>query len=234
MAETEDPRFIDYVGEAKDNLYFETEALAAVSKTLLYTELSAQALSRVVIASEAEALGMPTIASALEGTDFDPKSFPYVAYDLREFLRVMIELDTLLTDDPDYKDGKFRYRPIRFLEVGCGPGRNLYVLRNGGLLLWSSIEGIDIVEPYIDAARGFYNLGDSVWQDDALKLDYSPYDVVFSHRPFSDYAAEAEYERRLVGQMKRGAYLVAPLCESHAEDTRLVSLGESGVVWKRL
>ncbi len=50
----------------------------------------------------------------------------------------------------------------------------------------------------------------------------------------SAHTAEAEYEKRLVGLMKRGAYLVAPLCESHTEDTRLVSLGELGVIWKWL
>lgn len=234
MAETEDPRFVDYVGEAKYNLTYETEALADVSKSLLNAELSAQALSRVVAASEAAALNMPTVANALEDTDIDPKSYPYIGYDLRDFLCVMIELDSLLAEDPDYKDGNFRYRPVRFLEVGCGPGRNLYVLRNGGILLWSTLEGIDVVGPYIEAARNYYSLGESVWEDDALTLDYTAYDVVFSHRPFVDHATEAEYEMRFVSQLKRGAYVVAPLSETHAEDTRLVALGESQVIWKRL
>lgn len=234
MAETEDPRFADYVGEAKYLLSYETEALSQVSRALLTSELSLQALCRVVVALETAALENPAIAEAVNDAELSPESFTYIGYDLRDFLRVMVELDSQLADDPDYAHGQFRYRPVRFMEVGCGPGRNLYILRNGGLLLWTTLEGIDVVAPYIDAARISFGLGDSVWQGDARTLDYSAYDVVFSHRPFSDAAAQAEYEKRLVGMMKTGAYLVAPLSETHAQDTRLVSLGDTEVIWKRL
>ncbi|MEX0278259.1 MAG: hypothetical protein AB3N19_12130 [Ruegeria sp.] len=234
MAETEDPRFVDYVSEAKYLLTYETEALSQISKALLTSELSIQALSRVFVALETAALEHPDVAEAIEDAELDPTSFSYIGYDLRDFLRVMVELDSMLAADPDYAHGQFRYRPVRLMEVGCGPGRNLFILQNGGLLLWSTIEGIDVVQPYIDVARSSFNLGDSVWQDDARTLDYSPYDVVFSHRPFSDARAQADYEKRLVSQMKTGAYLVAPLNETHAQDSRLVSLGDTEVIWKRL
>jgi len=234
LAETDDPRFADYIGEAKYALSFEADALAHISTSLLMAERSAQALARVLVALETEALQEPAIVKAMEDTELNPKSYAYIAHDLREFLRVMFELDKVLEADLDYAHGQFRYRPVRFMEVGCGPGRNLYVIRNGGLLLWSTVEGIDVVGPYIDAARAAFRLGDAVWQDDARVMDYSPYDVIFSHRPFMDAEAEAEYEDRLVSQMKPGAYLLAPLSETHHKDTRLVAIGETEVIWKRL
>lgn len=231
---TEDPRYFDYVGEAKDLIAYEADTLSQISQVLFASELSVQVLSRVLVALENEALENPDVANAMEDTEIDPASFSYIGYDLREFLRVMIDLDGLLADDPDYKHNQFRYNPVRFMEVGCGPGRNLYILQNGGLLLWSTLEGIDIVGPYIDAARSFFKLGDSVWQGDARTLDCEPYDIVFSNRPFSDVSAQSDYEKRLVGSMKKGAYLIAPLSETHKQDRRLVAMGDTGVIWKRL
>ncbi|MEM6660090.1 MAG: class I SAM-dependent methyltransferase [Pseudomonadota bacterium] len=234
MTKTEDPRFADYESHAELALSHETEALNDVSRSLLMLERSAQALTRVLEATERDAINQPAIAKALKETEFDPIAYAHIAYDLREFLLVLMDLDAILAADSDYAHSQFRYRPVRFLEVGCGPGRNLYVVRNSGMLLWKSVEGFDIIGPYIEAANATFQLGDAVWQDDARSFDFGGYDVVFSYRPFVNPEVEAEYENRLVESMNTGAYLISPLNETHNQDTRLVAFGETNVIWKRL
>lgn len=234
MIDIQDPRFTDYESSVGLALHLEMHALKQIDISLKKIERIAQALERVLVATEVDALQAPCVVEALERTEFDPKAYDYIPISVRDFLIILIELDALLSADSDYSHSQFRYRPVRFLEVGCGPGRNLFIVRKGGLLLWSEADGIDVVEPYLDAARETYNLGRSVWKDDARTFDYSTYDVVFSRRPFSDPVAEAEFENDLVKRMKIGSYLIAPLNETHSSDTRLVGLDESQVIWKRI
>ncbi|WP_372575019.1 class I SAM-dependent methyltransferase [Ruegeria jejuensis] len=234
MVEIQDPRFSDYESSVELALDSEIQALEQIASSLSKIERVAQALERVLVATEVEALQAPSVAKALETTEFDPNAYDYIPIDVREFLLILIELDALLAADSDYSHGQFRYRPVRFLEVGCGPGRNLFIVRKGGLLLWSAAEGIDIVGPYVDAARETYNLGGSVWQDDARTFDYSTYDVIFSRRPFSDSVEQTEFENNLVNKMKIGSYLIAPLNETHDRDSRLVGLDDLQVIWKRI
>ena len=60
-----------------------------------------------------------------ETFDHPEGSHSYIIMDASRFLNLMIELDTYLTCDSDFAMASGRYRPVKFLEVGSGPGRNM-------------------------------------------------------------------------------------------------------------
>jgi len=137
-------------------------------------------------------------------------SFQYIAYDLGMFLKMILDLKAILSRDPHYhdEDPAAAYRPIKFLEVGCGIGRNLFLLKHAKGLNFETVHGIDIVPEYLAEARRLYHLDKNVMQADALEFDYRPYDVVYFYRPFEDEAMELRFEDRIVEQLRPGGYVL--------------------------
>lgn len=148
------------------------------------------------------------LARAELADDKTSQSYPYIPYDLASFVELMVDLHHLLKEDPTLaKDGS--HRPVRFLEVGCGMGRNLLLLKRSGLPF--VVEGIELVERYLELGRKYFGLDRELIQHDALTFDYAPYDVVYLYRPFRDEKLENRLEGRIMKQIRVGGYVVSPL-----------------------
>lgn len=136
------------------------------------------------------------------------QAYPYIPYDLASYVELMVDLHHLLKEDPKLAvDGT--HRPVRFLEVGCGMGRNLLLLKRSGMPF--VVEGIDCAEQYLELGRKHFGLDRELIHHDARTFDYSPYDVVYVYRPFRDDAMELGLERRIMNQLRPGAYVVSPM-----------------------
>jgi SAM-dependent methyltransferase len=157
----------------------------------------------------------------------------YIPIDISAFLDLLMRLDALLALDPDFAADDMAYRPVRFLEVGCGSGRNVIIARDCGLLALDRIFGFDINTMQIAAGRRSLDLDEEIGEGDALDFDYSGWDVIFSYRPFSDPVLQRRLEAHMAASMRRGAYLLAPLA---ADLTLYPALARSGVhpdIWKK-
>jgi SAM-dependent methyltransferase len=148
-----------------------------------------------------------------EQLDVRAGEYPYIPYDLGMFLEVFMELKDILAKDPHYRvrDPKLAHRKLKFLEVGCGVGRNLFLLKHAESLRYKTVHGIEIVPRYVELARQFYHLEENVFQADAMQFDYSSYDIVYFYRPFSEEKLERRFELRVLRHLKPGAYVVSGL-----------------------
>lgn len=161
-------------------------------------------------------------------------SFGYIAYDLALFLGDMQVLDGLLAKDPDYASAGLRYRPVRYLEIGCGAGRNLLALKYSEALDWVALHGFDIQAALIAAGQSRLGLAEELFVADAMTADYSAYDVVFSYRPFRDDVMQKRFEAHLHKSLPVGAYVVAPLSLNAAPSRRMRLMGDSNHIWKKV
>ncbi len=160
-------------------------------------------------------------------------SYDYIAYDISRFLSLLLNLDTLLAEDADYVSNEERYRPISFLEVGCGPGRNLLVARDSKLINLSSLTGFDINPDQLAIGRQAFGLQDELQVADAMRFDYGAFDVVFSFRPFSDVSKQQALEAHIARSMRDGAYLLAPMSHDLSLCRELTATGLSRDIWKK-
>ncbi len=204
-------RALDDVGTLVDNV-----RLASEKNRILQAALSQIAMDEV---SEAE---------SADG------SYGYIPLDLNQFFDLLFALEKHLAEDPDYRHTDKPHRPCSFLEVGCGPGRNLHVLHATDRFTFDKISGFDIVQEYIAAGRKYFGLGEDIFQDDALKFDYGGYDIIYYYRPFHEDKLQAKFEKRLISTMKRGAYLLASLDVTLSKSRRLVAKDDLLGIWKRL
>lgn len=172
--------------------------------------------------------------SHIDGVETRKGAYSYIPLDLDEFFDMMFLLETRLSEDPDYRHTDKPHRPVSFLEVGCGHGRNLHLLRATDRFCMEKIVGFDIVPEYVEAGRTFFELGDDIFKDDALTFDYGGFDVVYYYRPFSDEKLQRKFEKRVISTVKRGAYIVASLSDSLDRARELVQKDERGRIWKRL
>ncbi len=172
--------------------------------------------------------------SAVSDVETQEGSYSYIAIDLDEFFDMIYSLENCLKNDPDYRHTDKPHRPVSFLEVGCGHGRNLHVLRATDRFCFEKISGFDIVPEYVEAGRRYFDMDDDIFVEDAFKFDYGGFDVIYFYRPFSDEKLQKKFEKRLISTMKRGAYIVASLSESLEKSRQLVQKGDSDRIWKRL
>jgi SAM-dependent methyltransferase len=161
-------------------------------------------------------------------------AYHYIPVDLHDFAAALVEIDDFLQADPAYKHKRLRYRPIRFLEVGCGIGRNLFIVKHSGALELESVTGIDIAPHYIAQAKRFFFLSDQeALIADAMTFDYTPFDIVYFYRPFSDEALEARFERQLIKQLRPGAYIVGHLNSVLSKSRALIAKDNLYRVWQK-
>lgn len=191
------------------------------------------ALRRALISISDQFLRDRVKAFEDDGFDLPSESHTYIQSDLASLFQMMIELDVLLANDDLHAAPNKRYRPVRFLEVGCGPGRNLHMIRAAGVLDCADLSGFDINDFMVDAGQSAYGLESNLFVADALTFDYAPYDVIFSYRPFVDLTVQQKLEARMVSTMKNGAYLLAPLPYDLTLYTDLKPRGTIADIWRK-
>ena len=68
---------------------------------------------------------------------------------------------------------------------------------------------------------------------EAMTFDYSTYEVIYSFRPFRDNEMQADFEARLVRQMKPSAYLISPSALDLARHPELRRMSDHLPIWKK-
>ena len=211
-------------------MHFEYEAEELISHMDDAKKMVVQTFEKMKILVEA--------FSALNEGDFEfePEegAYGYIPIDITEFLDSLMTLDGVLKNDADYRHSDLPYRPCAFLEVGCGTGRNLYLLKHAKEFRFNKIVGFDIGQDYISYGQRLYGLGNDIFVDDCMTFDYGGFDVVFFYRPFHDAEKEAAFESRLIETMKRGAFVVGHINESLEDSRLLMPMEDSSVIWKKL
>ncbi|MFD3188661.1 class I SAM-dependent methyltransferase [Sedimentitalea sp. HM32M-2] len=160
-------------------------------------------------------------------------SYGYIAINVARFFELLIALERALAVDPDYEHPQLRHRPVSFLDVGCGTGRNLSLVRDCQLLQVAGLAGFDINAEQIAAGRAVYDLQDELSVADAMTFDYGPHDVVYSFRPFHDPEMMTRFETHLVAGLRRGAYLIAVLPEDLSRFAGLDCIDPAHGIWKK-
>lgn len=177
-------------------------------------------------AESVDAWAVPGIAAA-------PDSFPYIPVPISDFLNWLCELDGHLAGDRDFHDGSDRYRPVSFLEIGCGIGRNLNIVARQRVLPVARVAGFDSVPEYIEVARRVFGFGPEVCVADCMGFDYGGFDVIYFYRLFDDQAAETAFESHLVSSMTSGSILIGAAGEILGRHRRLAPVGQSGAIFKK-
>jgi hypothetical protein len=186
----------------------------------------AAVLSQMLSDRRADVEGIPDECPA--------ESHSYIPYSISQFFELLLRTDALLSNDPDFDDPDQRYRPVRFLEIGSGPGRNLLLVKLSKILLVESVTGFDISESMIAQGRLAYGFDDELKVADALTFDYGGRDVMFSYRPIRDPEIQSQLEAQIARTMDKGAYLIAPLAEDLARYGELDRVGASPDIWKKM
>jgi len=160
-------------------------------------------------------------------------AYDYIPYDIPGFLSLLEKLDNLLAEDADYVTDEGRYRPVSFLEVGCGPGRNMLIARDCKLINLSSMTGFDINPDQLALGRQVFGLETELQVADAMSFDYSGFDVVFSFRPFQSIDKQRALEAHIARSMRKTAYLLAPFSHDLSLYHELTATGVSPDIWKK-
>ena len=176
-------------------------------------------------------------ADRLSDTRFDmPQgSYSYIPLAIPRYLSMLCELDMQLSNDPAYAaEDDERYRPVSFVEVGCGPGRNVIIAQSCGVCRFSHVSGFDIDSTAIDIGRRAFGLAPDLTVADAMTFDYRAYDVVFSFRPFSSDRMQGQLEAQIAATMRPGGYLLAPLSHDLGRYPALIPVDRSYDIWKKI
>jgi SAM-dependent methyltransferase len=171
--------------------------------------------------------------------DFDQGEVPEVSYgyiplDLGDFFDCLFDLETALIADSDFRDADLAHRRVDFVEVGCGSGRNVFLAGATDRFEFGKVHGFDLSKPLIEYGQRIFGMGKDLFVADCMEFDFSPYDVVYFYRPFSDEEAQLAFEDMLIGNLKPGAYVIGYGNLAFADDRRLLSKCEYGHLFKKL
>lgn len=115
--------------------------------------------------------------------------YPFIPLDISSFLRSILAAKEILRIRNGYE-----YQP-KFLEIGCGVGIKLILLKCA-YNAW----GLEINKDYIKKARQI-NGKEKIVCGDALKFkNYGDYKVIYFYRPFADTVKQIELEKRIYEQ----------------------------------
>lgn len=163
-------------------------------------------------------------------------SHEYIPIGIAQFCDLLAHLDRLLAGDDDFADPEDPaqpYRAVSFLEVGCGPGRNLLYAKGSGLVRFGRMAGFDINDVLVGIGRRSLDLAEELQVGDALAFDYGGWDAIYSYRPIRDPALQSVLEGRIARTMNSGAYLLAPLARDIGLYGELEPVGLYPDIWKK-
>jgi hypothetical protein len=170
----------------------------------------------------------------VDGVEPDAAAYRYIPLSLDEFFDTLFDLEGHLSQDPDYRHADLPYRPCSFVEVGCGVGRNIFLLSATTRFHFDKILGFDIVEAYVAAGQKYFGLGSNVFVADCLSFDYGGYDIIYFYRPFTDDEKQKSFETHLIESSKAGAYIIGCGSEILDESRRLIRKDDGRRIWKRV
>lgn len=162
------------------------------------------------------------------------ESHSYIAMDAERFLNMLMDLDGYLTGDPEYAVAAGRYRPVSFLEIGCGQGRNMMLAQNARILIVEEVYGFDIDTHLVAGGKSGLGFGDNIYVADAMDVDYGAFDVVYAYRPFSDLERQAQLEERISSTMRKGAYYLGGSSYDMARYPEMQRMGPEVEIWKKI
>ena len=101
--------------------------------------------------------------------------------------------------------------PYRFLDVGCGTATKVHAAAQ----LFEFADGLEYDRAYLRPGRTLLRYLErsdcAVIHADGLTFDdYGRYDALFMYQPIQDDDALAALERRIAGQIRTGAVVIAP------------------------
>lgn len=216
-----------------DRTLMRASEIGALETELDVAQRSEKGMTRALLAAMDRALGVDPMDSGALGYDKREGEYDYIPIYLPFFFRMLTHLNRLLHDDPAYADGPHAYRPVSFLEIGCGTGRNLVLARDSGLVTWAGLQGFDINDKLIALGREAFGLGTEIHVGDAMAEPYGGHDVLFTYRPFSDTDWQMAYEKRLAEDMKPGAYLLSPYPMDLARFPWLTQAPGTTNIWRK-
>ncbi|MCB1342909.1 MAG: hypothetical protein KDK24_17940 [Pseudooceanicola sp.] len=161
-------------------------------------------------------------------------AYDYIPFDVNRFLDMVARLDTLLSLDEGYSHPRLRYRPVKFLELGAGPGRNMMLLKASQLMLVETMAGFDLNALQVENGQKAFALEDELFVADALTFDYGAYDVLFAYRLFRNDEMQHQLETQVVSTMREGAYLMAPYPYDLTLQPGLEAADPAHEIWKKV
>ncbi len=124
-------------------------------------------------------------------------------------LPVLGEPDMQLSNGPAFAaEDDQRDRPVAFVGLGRGPGRNVISAQSCGVCRFSHVSGYDI--------------------------DSAAHDVAFSFRPFSSDRMQGQREAHIAATIRPGGYPLAPLSHDLGRYPALIPVDRSYVIWKKI
>lgn len=132
-----------------------------------------------------------------------------------------------------------------FVDVGCGIGSKLILAANILRCDGRQVFGIEIDRRYVEVARKLmlndWNLRKdfpTIIQGDALKQDYSEYDIIYFYCPLSDPRKQMKLEQLILTTSKVGTFIIANNkqgpTEWWSENPSLKTLEETGPIFKKI
>lgn len=123
---------------------------------------------------------------------------------------------TFIPSDPDFLEfyrlrQYFKSYSPSFLDAGCGIGNIMIMASTFGF----KVTGIECDNRNLKIARRLFNGRRLIYthhrpffiKGDILKFEnYHEYDVIYCYHPLRDYALEAQFETKIMCEMKVGAY----------------------------
>jgi protein-L-isoaspartate O-methyltransferase len=120
---------------------------------------------------------------------------------------------------------------ISFIDVGCGIGTKVLLAQRCLGQFSANFFGIEISKQYLTMAKKLVPGGKFICAD-AIKHDYSPYDIIYFYCPLSNYKLQMKLERRIMTTAHKGALVLPNLrkCNDDEWNPHITARYEQGIM----
>ena len=109
--------------------------------------------------------------------------------------------------------------PLKFIDVGCGVGTKVLAAQSLSDYDYGTIHayGIEKEARYVGVARGLLSAAfdgeekakERIILGNALRYDYSPFDIIYFYRPLCNPDLQLKLEERILSTSKKGTIILA-------------------------
>lgn len=149
---------------------------------------------------------------------YDSGRYPYIPLDPHKFSQICSFIIKVTKAYMKKRDDHSFTPPLRFLEIGTGPGANILMLSILALRISRFLEcsGLEIDPKSVAMAQQLLRYGGPrIFNCDAMNFgDYDKYDFIYYYCPFSDPEKEIDLECLIETKCKIGCYLICCLKKS--------------------